>query len=134
VLCYGLSLPNILDNQLGKYLPFNYSAPFCAAKRAIRIMTFSKFDEHSSPIFKSLKIIKLCDLVTLHIAIFMFKFHHQMLPPAFELFFTPLENVHNYNTRSLATQSYYLPKIRTNYGKFNVRFQGPIVWNNWLSC
>ena len=50
-------------------------------------MTFSKFDEHSSPIFKSLKIIKLCDLVTLHIAIFMFKFHHQMLPPAFELFF-----------------------------------------------
>jgi hypothetical protein len=50
-------------------------------------MTFSKFDEHSSPIFKSLKIIKLCDLVTLHIAIFMFNFHHQMLPPAFELFF-----------------------------------------------
>jgi hypothetical protein len=33
------------------------------------------------------------------------------------------------NTRSLATQSYYLPKIRTNYGRFNVRFQGPIVWN-----
>ena len=92
-------------------------------------MTFSKFDEHSSPIFKSLKIIKLCDLVTLHIAIFMFKFHHQMLPPAFELYFTPVENVNNYNTRSLATQTYYLPKIRTNYGKFNVRFQGPIVWN-----
>jgi hypothetical protein len=40
-----------------------------------------------------------------------------------------VENVHNYNTRSLATQSYYLPKIRTNYGRFNVRFQGPIVWN-----
>jgi hypothetical protein len=59
----------------------------------------------------------------------MFKFHRQMLPPAFELFFTPVENVHNYNTRSLATHSYYLPKIRTNYGKFNVRFQGPIVWN-----
>jgi hypothetical protein len=41
----------------------------------------------------------------------------------------PVENVHNYNTCSLATQSYYLPKIKTNYGKFNVRFQGPIVWN-----
>ena len=110
---------------MGKYLPLNYSATFCAAKRAVCIRTFSKFDEHSSPIFKLLKIIKLCDLVTLHIAIFMFKFH-QMLPPAFELFFTPVENVHNYNTRSLATQSYNLPKIRTNYGKFNVQFQGPI--------
>ena len=82
---------------------------FVLQKRAIRIMTFSKCDEHSSPIFKSLKIIKLCD--TLYIVIFMSKFHHQMLSPAFELFFTPVENVLNYNTRSLDTQSYYLPKI-----------------------
>jgi hypothetical protein len=48
---------------------------FVLQKRAIRIMTFSKCDEHSSPIFKSLKIIKLCD--TLYIVIFMSKFHHQ---------------------------------------------------------
>ena len=59
----------------------------------------------------------------------MFKFHHQMLQPAFKMFFTAVENVHNYNTCSLSTQAYYLPRIRTNYGKFNVRFQGPIVWN-----
>ena len=25
--------------------------------------------------------------------------------------------------------SYYLPYARTNYGKFNIRFQGPSVWN-----
>jgi hypothetical protein len=28
--------------------------------------------------------------------------HHQMLPLAFESFFTPVENVHEYNTRSMA--------------------------------
>jgi hypothetical protein len=50
-------------------------------------------------------------------------------PILIELYFRQVENVHNYNTRSLATQSYYLQKIRTNYGKFNVRFQRPIVWN-----
>ena len=61
----------------------------------MRIMTFSKFDDHTSPIFKSLKVIKLCDLVTLHIAVFMFKFHNQMLPSAFSSFFTSVEKIHN---------------------------------------
>ena len=35
-----------------------------------------------------------------------------------------------YNTRSAAKQSYYLPKARTHYGKFNIRFQGPKIWNS----
>ena len=35
-----------------------------------------------------------------------------------------------YNTRLAAKQSYYLPKARTNYGIFNIRFQGPSVWNS----
>ena len=29
-----------------------------------------------------------------------------------------------------AKQSYYLSKERTNYGIFNIRFQGPSVWNS----
>ena len=45
---------------------------FVLQKRAIRIMTFSKFNEHSSPIFKRLNIDKLPDLVTLNIAVFMY--------------------------------------------------------------
>ena len=32
-------------------------------KKALLLMTFSKFDEHSSPLFKTLNIIKLHDLV-----------------------------------------------------------------------
>ena len=32
--------------------------------------------------------------------------------------------------RSAANQSYYLPRARTNYGIFNIRFQGPKVWNS----
>ena len=37
--------------------------------------------------------------------------------------------VHQYNIRSAAKQSYYIPKVRTNYGKFNIRFQAPMIWN-----
>ena len=45
-------------------------------------------------------------------------------------FFNPVLRIHNYNTRSAANQSYYLPRARTNYGIFNIRFQGPKVWNS----
>ena len=46
---------------------------FILQKRAMRVMTFSKFHEHSCPIFKHLNIVKLCmpDLVFLNIAVFI---------------------------------------------------------------
>lgn len=38
---------------------------------------------------------------------------------------TIVTNVHNYNTRLAAKKSYYLPYLRTSYGKFNMQFQAP---------
>lgn len=62
-------------------------------------MTFSKFDEPSSPLFKNLNIINLHDLVSYQLGIFRYSF-----------------------------KNYYLPKVRTNYGKFNIWFQAPVFW------
>ena len=59
----------------------------------------------------------------------MYKFHSHVLPATFHSFFTKVTSVHNYNTRFAAKHSYYLPYSRTNYGKFNIRFQDPSVWN-----
>ena len=95
------------------------------SENALCIITFSQYDSPSSPLFKSLQVIKFYDLVTFHIATFMYKFHNQFLPTAFHSFFTKVTNIHKYNTRLAAKQSYYLP----NYGKFNIRFQGPSIWN-----
>ena len=38
--------------------------------------------------------------------------------------------MHKYNTLLRAKQSCYIPKARTNYGIFNIRFHGPKVWND----
>ena len=88
-------------------------------------MTFSKFHEHSSPIFKHLNIVKLPDLVFLNIAVFMYKFHNRRLPSVFDTFFTQVNKRHNYNTRSASNMFYTLPKVKTNYGIFNIRLKGP---------
>jgi hypothetical protein len=69
------------------------------------------------------------DLVTSHRALFMFKFHNNLLPPVFNQLCTAVSKVHNYNTRHAAKESYYLQKAKTNYGLHNIRYQGPKIWN-----
>ena len=36
----------------------------------------------------------------------------------------------SYNTRLASKMSFSLPQVRTNYGKFNIRFTGVKVWNS----
>ena len=86
----------------------------------MRIITFSNSDEHSTLLFRLLNIIKSYDLVTLHISIFMFKLHNRLLPSYFDFFFTQVKEIHKYNTRSAANQSYFMPRARTNYGLFDI--------------
>ena len=40
-------------------------------KKAVCIMSFSNFGEYSSPLFKLLNIVKLCDLVRFHTSVFV---------------------------------------------------------------
>ena len=93
-------------------------------------MTFTSFHEHSSPIFRKLNIIKLDDLISYHVAGFKHTFNNSLLPSAFDAFFSKVSKIPHYNTRSAAKQLYYLPRARTNHGKFNIRFQGPKIWNS----
>ena len=80
-------------------------------KRALRIMTFSKSDEHSSPIFKILNMLKIPDLVSQNIAIFMYKYHYQPLPLVFQSVFDALTSIHSYNTRQASKKSYYILRL-----------------------
>ena len=99
-------------------------------KRAVRIITFSEYNCHSSPLFQKLKILKVSDLVYLYCALFIYDYYSNKLPLIFNDFFKCINKVHQYQTRLANKISYYLPKARTNYGKFNIRFFGVKVWNS----
>ena len=70
------------------------------------------------------------DIIFLHNAIFMYDFHSGTLPPAFSNYFTAVNKWHKYNTILASRSSYTLPPIRTNYGKFSIKFQGAKIWNS----
>ena len=72
---------------------------FILQKKALRIITFSSYNEHSSPLFKDLNVVKLSDIITFQLAVFMYKFHNNLLPPVFDPYFNSVRMLHNYNTR-----------------------------------
>ena len=81
-LYYALQYPFLIYGILiwGNTYPSKIKPLFILQKRAIRLITFSKFDEHTSPLFKITGILKLFDLLTHHISLLIFKFHNKLLP------------------------------------------------------
>ena len=98
-------------------------------KRAMCIITFSKPDEHSEPLFKELEILKLGDLVSLHNALFLYRYHKNLLPSSFDNFFQSVSSIHQYKTRLASRSTYYINSVKTNYGKFNIRFAADLDEN-----
>ena len=49
---------------------------------------------------------------------------------SFNSFFHVVRDKHDYNTRFAVRSTYFIPKFRINYGKFNIRFTGVKVWNS----
>ena len=130
-LYYALVYPYLIYGIIiwGQTYESTIKPLFILQKKLVRLMTFSDFNAHSNPIFSKLKILKLPDLVFLQTALFMYDFHSGNLPVSFSLYFTQVHQKHNYNTRLSSKSSYCLPRIRTNFGKFNIRFSGAKCWN-----
>ena len=60
----------------------------------------------------------------------MVQFHHNLLPKAFDNFFSIISSENEYSTMLASKSTYYLDQVRTNYAKFNIHLSGPSVWNN----
>ena len=131
VLLLNIPIPNIwnccMEPHPCIYLKSNI---FASKKKIVRIITFSNYQEHSNPLFKRLNLIKFFDLIFLHTAIYMHDFASNKLPIPLDNFFIELSKIHRYNSRLASKATYSLPRVRTNYGKFNIRFQGAKIWNS----
>ena len=70
-LCYALVYPFLTYCIIawGNTYQTSLQPFFVLQKKAVRIITFSSFFEHTSPLFKDLNVIKLFDEVTVHIDI-----------------------------------------------------------------
>ena len=97
-------------------------------KQCIRLITFSQPNDHCDPLFKSLKILKLEDILKVQVLKFMFDFCNNLLPTSLHFLFNYSCPNRRYNTRN--TDVFKLPNYNLiNFGKNSVKYTGPNIWN-----
>ena len=72
-------------------------------KRAIRLITGSKHNSHTEPLFKKLKLLKLDDIFDVSVLKFYYKLCKNTLPHYLQNMFEVSEPQHSYDTRHKGT-------------------------------
>ena len=98
-------------------------------KKAIRIISTSKYNAHTEPLFKKLKLLKIMDILKLQELKLYYKFVHGNLP-SYQLLmpFNANTATHNYSTRQ--QHAIHHPFARHDYAQKCLRFDLPHVINN----
>jgi hypothetical protein len=99
---------------------------FIIQKKAVRIVKGTKYNDHTNPLFKQFKIMKLQDLYRTHVAKYMYNLSKGALP-------IPLMNIikynaciHTHNTRN--KNNPHVTHRRTNIASKSLRHKGPEIW------
>ena len=97
-------------------------------KRSLRIIEHAEHRAHTDPLFYSRKILKVKDIYSLQLGIFMYQYHNNELPNSFRSMFTTNKQIYSYNTRQC--NKFHIPYQRTSQAQKFVSYQGPIFWNS----
>ena len=108
----------------------NMKKIFVLQKKCMRLLTFSDCREHTSPIFKSLKVLKLQHIIKFSILkLIYFYFNDQLLLQVKNIFIKN-ESVNHYKTRG--SKLLFIPHInKTHFGTKSLRYNGPLTWDNF---
>ena len=98
-------------------------------KRALRIMTNSRYNAHTEPLFKQLHLLKVKDIFDVQCLKFWYKFVNNELPNYFRNMFTYNHELHDFETRN--RDRLHLYQTRTS-GARNVLRQPTIYRNYWI--
>ena len=88
-------------------------------KRALRTITFSDFNAHSSPIFKDLKVLKLMDNVKINNCLFVHDYLNNLLPICYNNYFSLLSDLRDIATKACELGCLFVPNYRTT--KFGLK-------------
>ena len=73
---------------------------FISQKKIIRIITLSKYNAHTKPLFARLSVLTVYQLNDFQVACFVYRCIHNILPSKFRAMFHANNSVYSYNTRN----------------------------------
>ena len=108
-------------------------------RKAVRLMTFSHYQAHTNPLFNTLKVLKLTDIVKLNNILFTHNTINNKSPKIFNNLFTFKQSTHQHFSTNNINSAYSIPKrsldiptYNTTSGKTSIKYICTIAWNNVL--
>ena len=96
----------------------------------MRLITFSEFQEHTTPIFKNFKILKLQDIIKFNALKQICLYYMDQLPLKIKDIITTNESVNPYNRGGKLV---FMPQFNTTYyGIKSLRYNGSFTWNDFF--
>ena len=99
-------------------------------KAAIRIITHSKYNSHTQPLFHQLQILPLPDIIKTANLHFIHSYINNNLPSSFMSFFTLNSDRTGLNYQLRNNNDFLVPLTRTDYFKRFPQFNMPSLWNS----
>ena len=97
-------------------------------KRIVRIITNSNYDAHTLPLIYQYSILRLDDIHSLQLGLFMYSIENRLYPSTFLNMFAKNSQFHSYPARH--STNFRLKLCRTNIKRFTVTSQGPNMLNS----
>ena len=115
--------------QLWGQNPNKISQTFILKKKAVRLISFAHFQAHTDPLFKTLKMLKVMDIVKINNVLFAHNVLNNKAPKHFKNYFTIKTINHIHQTINNPSSKYSIPKgsltvphINTNFGKQQIKY------------
>ena len=70
------------------------------------------------------------DIFEPKIAKFMYSYYHSMLPENFDNYFKYASQPHDYKTKSITADNFYLKRAKPRNGQRSCSYIGVKIWNN----
>ena len=98
-------------------------------KKAVRIISLSKYNAHTEPILKQLKMLKVSDILKLQTLKLFYKYKHGQLPIyLLNMPFYHNQDIHSHNTRS--RRQIHLGRPAHAFASKSLRYNLPTLVNN----
>ena len=99
-------------------------------KKAIRIITCSKYLEHTNPIFRNLRLLRVGDLYKLQVALFVHKHNYNYFSYTSLNHFFHLQRAPNTHATRNVSHRLFIQSYRTEVRGKSINFIGPRIWNS----
>ncbi len=115
-MSWGSACPTLISSIQGKQ------------NRVIKIIYNLPWQQETKPIYFNYKFLKINEQYHMDILRFVHKYQNNLLPPAFESYFTPVTAVNPYPTRLAISHNYRPPQVSKNYGLLSPSYVGIKLW------